>query len=247
VTANTSIPALFRAIQDALTCVYDVELDAAVEHFLCDEQTVAMTLQHLPHREALVVAEDDAGVFIGLYVAPELIQKAIGPNRGERDWLDAVCVTLEGVSHFVFLMYRARAQDSVSLLELEVQAEVDKYVLHLILRSIASDPEVVHSLAHAVDEQLWARINSPSAFKQEVLSHSQWLRRVLFSQVVYCHQEQHEHKVRYQLANALAARYTQRLERLYLHRRTDFIGLRNDLRRFYRLDLRSKLAIADAA
>ena len=45
--------------------------------------------------------------------------------------LDAYCVATEGVSHFVYLAHRAAEERQVSLLELELQAEVDKFVLSL--------------------------------------------------------------------------------------------------------------------
>ena len=43
--------------------------------------------------------------------------------------LDPLCQIIEGVSHFVYLADRARVDREATQLELEMQAEVDKYVV----------------------------------------------------------------------------------------------------------------------
>jgi hypothetical protein len=50
------------------------------------------------------------------------------PADAVRDALPAFCAITEGVSHFLLLVRRAAREETVSLLELETQAEVDKYV-----------------------------------------------------------------------------------------------------------------------
>src|SRR5215472_3890111 len=43
--------------------------------------------------------------------------------------LDPLCQIIEGVSHFVYLADRARAEREATQLELELQAEVDKFIV----------------------------------------------------------------------------------------------------------------------
>ena len=45
------------------------------------------------------------------------------------DDLDGVCQIIEGVSHFVYVATRATQDRTTTALELEIQAEVDKYVV----------------------------------------------------------------------------------------------------------------------
>jgi len=45
------------------------------------------------------------------------------------DDLDGVCQIIEGVSHFVYVATRASQDRTTTALELEIQAEVDKYVV----------------------------------------------------------------------------------------------------------------------
>ena len=54
--------------------------------------------------------------------------------------LDAFCAAVEGVSHFVYLTFAGSQQRrSVSRIELELQAEVDKYLLLRSALGLAGD------------------------------------------------------------------------------------------------------------
>jgi hypothetical protein len=48
--------------------------------------------------------------------------------------LSDFCTAFEGVSHFQYLIWSLQRGRKVSLLELELQAEIDKYVAALVLR-----------------------------------------------------------------------------------------------------------------
>jgi hypothetical protein len=100
--------------------------------------------------------------------------------------LDTLCQLIEGVSHFVYVAERARRRLPTTQLELELQAEVDKYVL-LAWQKTPFRPE----LARRIHARLYERVR-------------------------FCHDEGTEEGDRYRLANGLAARFVHRLERLYL-------------------------------
>jgi hypothetical protein len=71
-------------------------------------------------REQLLVRESDDAVELALIVPND------APCAGANDvWLQLV----EGVSHFVFVVERVRTGLPTTQLELELQAEVDKFVL----------------------------------------------------------------------------------------------------------------------
>ena len=81
--------------------------------------------------EELLVAEGGGELALSLYLDPALLARLGRADPLERlhagnlaDWLTA----LEGVSHFLYLAWNAGHDKPVSLLELEMQAEVDKYV-----------------------------------------------------------------------------------------------------------------------
>jgi hypothetical protein len=71
-------------------------------------------------RETLLVRESEATVELALVVPTD------APHAGANDtWLQL----LEGVSHFVYVVERVRTGLPTTQLELELQAEVDKFVL----------------------------------------------------------------------------------------------------------------------
>jgi len=86
-------------------------------------------------REQLLVRESESSVELALIVPAE------DPRAGANDtWLQL----LEGVSHFVFLVERVRTGLPTTQLELELQAEVDKFVL--LGLEPGGDPESVRRL-----------------------------------------------------------------------------------------------------
>jgi hypothetical protein len=196
---------MLRRLQRELEALYDLPLGPDVEQFVCDEAEAraiagdAVTAR----REALIVVERGEDVSVGLYVDPALREGA---------HFDAVCVLAEGVSHFVYLEFRSCRGREVSELELELQAEVDKYALALV--------------------------RDPSG---RLSSRSRRLRRRLFERAAFLDPEGTERGERYRLASRVAASYARFLERRFVDG-GDLDALARELRRFYRLGEREKLA-----
>jgi hypothetical protein len=109
-----------------------------------------------------------------------------------QDFLYAV----EGVSHFVYLVHRARNERPVSAIELELQAEVDKYLVALLVT--------------------WNQLGEPPAD----------LRARLFSQVTFAGDLPRHERERYELANSAADGYAASLEERFVQRRAvdDMLG-----------------------
>jgi hypothetical protein len=127
-------------VQRGLEALYRIEGGAPVGEFVVDETVrdavVPASGPDRRPREQLLVCEDRGELAIALFVCPAVLAnlaandpaRALGPHNFG-DFLLAV----EGVSHFVYATWCARADRPVSPLELELQAEVDKYVLCLLL------------------------------------------------------------------------------------------------------------------
>lgn len=196
---------MLRRLQRELEALYDLPLGPDVEQFVCDEdQARAIAGDAITaRREALIVVERGEDVSVGLYVDPAL--------RSPHSHFDAVCVLAEGVSHFVYLEFRSCRGRDVSELELELQAEVDKYAL--------------------------AMVRDPS---ERLSSRSRRLRRRLFEASVYLDPEGSVRGERYRLATKVASAYARFLERRFVDA-GDLGSLARELRRFYRLSEREKL------
>jgi len=125
-------------VQRGLESLYRIDTELDVRDFVVDEKARAeLAPAHLRSpREQLLVSENEGELELALFVDERaLANLAANDPRARLDDgnLADFLLTVEGVSHFVYLAWRARRKRSVSALELELQAEVDKYVTCLLL------------------------------------------------------------------------------------------------------------------
>ncbi len=206
-------------MQRELEAIYGLSLPWRVEDFLLGpEVSKVHGAGTAGPEEELLVREDEDGLQLGLYLDPKLLTQLSAHDPDDprptliTDSLPAFTTSLEGVSHFVYLAYRALRDEPVSLLDLETQAEVDKFVLSLL--------------------HLWRR-----GWK----AGSSQLRERLFHRVRYRAQLDREEESRYRTANTLARDYCRRLETRFLANGSPEALLR-EVRRAYRLGGAAKRA-----
>ena len=125
---------LLKRLQDLLGGIYDVTIGHDVyDYLVTDRAQLPACSRDSRCEEELLVAPLHAGeVALSLYLDPALLQRLAAADPLERlhGGNVADCLTaLEGVSHFVYLVWNASHDRAVSLLELETQAEVDKYAI----------------------------------------------------------------------------------------------------------------------
>jgi hypothetical protein len=128
---------ILKQLQDLIGGIYDVSISHDVYDFLVtdrDHLPVAARTNG-PTDEELIVAQPEEGgsgeIAMSLYLDPELLERLDRADPMERLHDGNVAdywTALEGVSHFLYLAWNAGHDKPVSLLELEMQAEVDKYV-----------------------------------------------------------------------------------------------------------------------
>jgi hypothetical protein len=122
-------------VQRGLEALYRIETEVDVTDFVIDAAARAKLCLARSPREQLLVAETNGELEVGLFVderaLANLQRNDPREHLGEHNLQDfLLCV--EGVSHFVYLVWRAQLSRPVSALELELQAEVDKYVTCLL-------------------------------------------------------------------------------------------------------------------
>jgi hypothetical protein len=187
-------------VQERLERFYQLEGGHPVEDFVIYANGV---------RETTLVHTTSDGIELAV-VLPRTLQSRAKSTPDEM--LQAV----EGVSHFVFLVERARRDLPTTHLELELQAEVDKFVL----------------LALADAPQWFRRTENRRARARRV-------HHVLYARMRHLHPPGTEIGDRYRLASTLAARMTRRvIERDDPSYALDF------LRRFYRAGQAEKIRVA---
>ncbi|HZO22252.1 MAG TPA: hypothetical protein VFB37_07070 [Steroidobacteraceae bacterium] len=128
---------ILKQLQDLIGDIYDVSIAHDVYDFLVTDRRrlPAAARANTATDEELIVAQPVEGsegeIAMSLYLDPELLErlKRADPMVRLHDGNVADYWTaLEGVSHFLYLAWNAGHDKPVSLLELEMQAEVDKYV-----------------------------------------------------------------------------------------------------------------------
>jgi hypothetical protein len=123
---------VLRSLQASLEELYDLAIDLDVSEFIVSDTVrsyIPGALEGIPEQLFIAQAEDE--VELALYIAPEILRSLDTDAPEERlhaGNLEDYWIALEGVSHFTFLVWRTQRGRPVSHLELELQAEVDKFV-----------------------------------------------------------------------------------------------------------------------
>ena len=126
---------MLASIQKEIESTYRIECPFLVEDFLLDESHRKDYLSHAPwlahSQEALLVEQSPEELHVGLLFDSEMLTWSQTQDWNDLETLDVKKIgpLIEGVSHFVYLMWRAHQEQPVTQLELELQAEVDKFII----------------------------------------------------------------------------------------------------------------------
>jgi hypothetical protein len=168
--------------------------------------------------EVLLVLQAEDGIDLGLFLDDDVLSGAAAASAHSRSprllsrCRESIDAAAEGISHFVYLATCAGADRRVSLLELEVQAEVDKFALFLL--------------------RAWRGARRTARVSAR-------LRRRLFEEVGFLAHLDEGERWRYRTANRLAAGYARWLEGRFVAS-GDREGLLRELRATYRLGTAEK-------
>lgn len=132
--------ATLARVQRGLETLYRVHTGVEIEDFVIGHQVRDELAPARRPREQLLVCEQEGEMSLALFIDPSALANLAKHDPGKTlhdanlgDFLLAV----EGVSHFIYAVWCAYAERPVTQLELELQAEIDKYVTCLL----ASDPD----------------------------------------------------------------------------------------------------------
>lgn len=215
---------LLRELQGMLARFYRLDVAADVSDYLVTDPQLLSRLHTdtLPSPdETLLIATREQSLEVALYLQEEMLARLIESNPCAdllNSNLDDFCKVLEGVSHFVCLAWNAGKDKSVTRLELELQAELDKYVgARLLLESQAN-----------------ARLSGAQ------------LRAVLFGAVRYRDELAADELERYRQANSMVGRYCNSLEQRFPAAGVT-AAMAAELRAFYRMSQPEKFSHMRAA
>ena len=145
---------IFSALQEVFEGIYRIKAPD-IRPFLINRAQLK-ALSHAPtHREAdewVLLRESDAHLDLAVFVADEHIARLSEARCVQclyREAFRPFCSAVEAVSHFLLLTERAKRREPVRLLELETQAEVDKYIAAKLRIGVPENPkELLRRLFH---------------------------------------------------------------------------------------------------
>lgn len=220
---------ILRDLQSLLSQIYGIDQCHDVHDFLVTDAAMLEKLETSGSaratEEKLLIqqCEDELGVL--LYLNRELLDRLMAEDPrlylGQSNFAD-FCKVLEGISHFIYLAWNAAADKSVTLMEMELQAEVDKYIgARVLLQQQESSP---------LEGSLFDRLFDDPAFDARL---------------------EPEELTRYRDASTYAGRYCLSLEKRFSRdvNSTPNFGLDmiRELRAFYRLPQPGKVSHIQAA
>jgi hypothetical protein len=209
---------MLQALQNLLASIYDLPLPHDVdEYLLTDRSRLPRELQEKNTDEQVLVTQDGDTLWVSVYLEPSVLERLAAANPFDElhggniaDYWTA----LEGVSHFLYLAWNAGYERSVTLLELELQAEIDKYITSLWLLLQQNPGRFPVELHHLLFER--ARIDAALAGERMDIYHR---------------------------ANDYAARFCRRLAHTPgLRGASEHDSVVRELRRFYRMDRQRKFS-----
>jgi hypothetical protein len=138
-------------LQKLLTDIYAVELPYDVRDFLTTDAAFARALDAggRDSEEKLLIAEQAGEAEVCLYLEERLVCRLTDRNPTDRlssENLGDFWTAFEGVSHFTYYVWNATRERPVTLLEMELQAEVDKFIAtsELVRRQGGPPPHDLH-------------------------------------------------------------------------------------------------------
>ena len=209
---------LLNKLQTHLEHIYEIQSQYRVQDFVFHDAVLAAQLDTSDNPrenpEKLLIHQNGDTIDVSLYLDEKLIQRLeqLDPTTQlTDDNIHDFWVALEGISHFVYFAYNAEYERPVSLFELELQAEVDKYILSAYLLGRQGNATIPDSL------------------------HYHLYRKSDFDPRL----QQHERR-RYYQANELAGKFAAFIADC-INNRISSATITNTLRRFYRLSHHQKI------
>ncbi len=141
---------MLAELQQKLSDIYQVGRPYDVRDFVITDPTLAKCLGQdamlANTDEALLVSQDDDGLAVSLFLDGAMLERVESSNPLaclQAESLDDLWKVLEGISHFNCVVWKAAQDRTVTLLELELQGEIDKFVSTTLLAIEQADTSLL--------------------------------------------------------------------------------------------------------
>lgn len=209
---------LLEKVQTHLESLYGIGLGHRVEDYLIGHEEVTKYVKaqnKLPKELFLVRKAKEDTVEIALFLDRKLLTNLncndpfISLNDNN---LSDFCIAIEGVSHFVYYLWKAQQNMNLTQLEMELQAEIDKFLML----------------------SFFLQVDGKFVFSNQLLE-------VLFDNFELIESMTPEAQGRYITASNLASRFCYNLKNKFRDA-TQITELVNEIRLFYSLTQEQKIS-----
>jgi hypothetical protein len=205
-------------IQNILNNIYEISIPYNSEDFIIKKDSLKKLISGNSNiaadRNQIILMEAEDEIKVAIYIKKRLLNnlKLTNPicNLTDKN-IEDLCVVTEELSHFLYLIWNIQNSRTLSNLALELQAEIDKFIICLLLLE--------------------------SQFKHELI---QPLVYKLFINISFNKKLNKEDKERYIIANNYAKKYCEFLINHYF-KTNKIAEAYEELRRFYRYDFPKRL------
>ncbi len=122
------------AVQQTLQSRYRISVSHTVDTFVSYDREIYKDLDgrdDIPD-ELLLLQEEDGDMNVGLFLDQAMLERAhmaLQFDQWNRQDIDDISSVIEGVSHLVCVLWHADQQRELRPVDLELQAEIDKFVV----------------------------------------------------------------------------------------------------------------------
>jgi len=181
---NTGIALILHSLQLRLESIYDIQTHYDIKQFTFHDPEYFKLYRHASNSheasESLFIRETSDGMDLSLYLEQSILQALIDDNPFDhlhQGNLNNFCVVVEGISHFVYLVWNATHRRTVSQLELELQAEIDKYILSASILASQSKGMLPENLCELLFDNISFELSLDSVQKQRYVLANNYARQ----------------------------------------------------------------------
>lgn len=170
--AGIATHGIVGSLQQELMRLYELDVAFHAHDFLLTDAAVAAALSgdgYRPTVESLLVHETADALELSLFLDPCLLarlQQGAGEPRPEHAALEDYWSALEGISHFLYVIFNAQRRQAVRAVELELQAEVDKFALTILTGAARGLPDTAGRIHELLFERTRLDPNLDAAGRQ---------------------------------------------------------------------------------
>ena len=144
---------MIDVLQQQLSSIYGIDREYDIRDFLITDPVLAQALGQgemlSDTKETLLIAHAGDDLSLSLFLDQDMLQRVESGRPLDRlraSMLEELWQVIEGVSHFSCVAWKAASDRTLSLFELELQGEIDKFVTTMLIAMQQANQRLLRNL-----------------------------------------------------------------------------------------------------